>query len=257
LIAAMTAEVSRSLIDHLAPQAEERLLDIACGAGDPALGLLEAVSGQARLVALDPVEDLAGATRAAARDAGVVGLAATCARVEQLPFGEACFDAASCRFGAMFFRPVEAGLAELRRVLRPAGRVTLAVWGPKEANPYFTAVARALDAAGVVAPPADPGQPTVFELAAPGDLAARLTAAGFSDAVTHQLPFEMALTGANAANFMQRQAELSPAIARRLDAASTAQRERAAAAAAETVAPWERDGAVVLPALALVLSARR
>jgi hypothetical protein len=48
-------------------------------------------------------------------------------------------------------------LAETRRVLRPGGRLALAVWGSMEQNPFFTSIAISLPQHGHLPPPEPPG----------------------------------------------------------------------------------------------------
>jgi SAM-dependent methyltransferase len=253
----MTRTVSRVLVDTLAPRPGDRILDLACGAGDPALTLHGPVGGDGRVVALDPISELAEGTQKAAHARGAHRLATVQACAELLPFRSGSFSAASCRFGAMFFQPLAAALAELHRVLEPGGRVALAVWGPKPSNPYFTTVSGALDEAGIPAPPSTPGQPTVFELADDGVLTGALQAAGFVDARVEDVPFEMLLEDTSPAEFLDTQAELSSALAPRLKDADPAAVERARRLAAAASEAWARDGDLPVPALALVAHARR
>ena len=53
-------------------------------------------------------------------------------------------DGVLCRFGYMLMPDPAAALAETRRVLRPGGRVALAVWGPPERNPWLTILSQML-----------------------------------------------------------------------------------------------------------------
>jgi len=62
-------------------------------------------------------------------DRGVVVPTLTC-DAEHLPFADASFDAALSTFGVMFVADPAAAAAELRRVVRPGGRIGLACWTP-------------------------------------------------------------------------------------------------------------------------------
>ena len=71
---------------------------------------------------------------------------------------------------------------EIRRVLRPGGRVALAVWGPRDRNPWLGIIFDAVSAQlGRPVPP--PGVPGPFSLADADGLAALLTGAGLADVV--------------------------------------------------------------------------
>ena len=80
-----------------------------------------------------------------------------------------------------------AALAETRRVLRPGGRLALAVWGAMEQNPFFTIVAISLTQHGHLPPPEPPGPP-VFSMASAERTAALLEGAGFAGVRTEEVP---------------------------------------------------------------------
>src|ERR671914_346504 len=76
--------------------------------------------------------------------------------------------------------------SEIRRVLRPGGRAAIAVWGPRERNPWLGVVFDAVGAQlGRSVPP--PGIPGPFSLADAGELATLLTAAGLADVAVAEL----------------------------------------------------------------------
>ena len=66
------------------------------------------------------------------------------ADAHDLPFADQSFDRLTSRLGVMFFADVQRALAECRRVVEPAGRVTFLVWGTPEKNMFFGAALRAL-----------------------------------------------------------------------------------------------------------------
>ena len=99
-----------------------RALDVACGTGDLSLAL--AAAGRARVVGLDfcrPMLEIA-ARKAAAAPAGIPFVEGDALN---LPFAEASFDVVTIAFGLRNLASVEDGLRELRRVLKPGGRVCI------------------------------------------------------------------------------------------------------------------------------------
>jgi SAM-dependent methyltransferase len=62
-----------------------------------------------------------------------------------LPFPDQAFHLVLCQQGVQFFPNPAAGLDQMRRVLIPGGRIALAVWGPIERSPGFSALAAALE----------------------------------------------------------------------------------------------------------------
>ncbi|GGY24909.1 S-adenosyl-L-methionine (SAM)-dependent methyltransferase PhcB [Paludibacterium paludis] len=96
----------------------ELALDLGCGGGHAAFRLAPLA---AHVIACDLSADMLGvATREAARR-GLGNLTACRARAETLPFADHCFDVAVSRFSAHHWRDFAAGLAEVRRVLKPGG----------------------------------------------------------------------------------------------------------------------------------------
>ncbi len=76
------------------------------------------------------------------------------ADVMSLPFADATFDVAVCQFGAMFFDPKPAAFAEIRRTLRPEGRLVFSVWDGVDDNEFADTVSQSV--AGMF--PDDPPQ---------------------------------------------------------------------------------------------------
>jgi ubiquinone/menaquinone biosynthesis C-methylase UbiE len=156
------------------------VLDVAAGAGEPALSLARRVGARGHVVASDlSAAMLAGAVRrVTAQQQTNVSFAV--ADMVRLPFGDAAFDAITCRFGLMFVPDVVAALNEARRVLRADGRAAFLVWGPVADNTLSAAIMAALDE--VVGPEAGDLERLPFRLAEPGLLAGLMREAGFERA---------------------------------------------------------------------------
>jgi SAM-dependent methyltransferase len=91
-------------------------------------------------VGLDPNEEMLAVARGKpARVDWRVG------RAESLPFPDASFDAVVSQFGMMFFEDRAAALREMLRVLKPGGRLAVAVCGDLDESPGYAALARLLD----------------------------------------------------------------------------------------------------------------
>ena len=118
------------------------------------------------------------ATRAAAM--GAVNVEARLLDVEAIAEPDSSYDVVLCREGLMFATdPARAG-AEIARVLRPGGRVAIAVWGPRSRNPWLGLVLDVVSAqVGRPVPP--PGLPGPFALEDAERLADLLSGAGLSD----------------------------------------------------------------------------
>jgi len=106
----------------LAPRGDELLLDVATGTGHTAL----AMALHCRLViGLDPTPEMLREARALAERRGVANLALVLGAAERLPFPDGWFDAVTVRRAPHHFASIPAALTEMRRVLRPGGRLGL------------------------------------------------------------------------------------------------------------------------------------
>lgn len=112
-------DAARTLLaPHLPPGA--RALDVGCGGGH--LGFLLAALG-ADTVASDPSPSMLAAVRAGALQRGLTTLQTREAAADRLPFDDATFDVVATRYSAHHWTCLRPGLAEMRRVLKPAGRL--------------------------------------------------------------------------------------------------------------------------------------
>lgn len=102
-------------------QPGESVLDIACGTGDLARAFARAVTAPGRVVGCDFAHDML--RLAVGRGDGALSWCE--ADALRLPFADAAFDITSCAFGVRNFQDLPAGLAEMHRVLRPAGRCVI------------------------------------------------------------------------------------------------------------------------------------
>ena len=165
------------------------VLDLASGSGDPALALAAAVGPAGRVTATDSSTEMLALAEANARLQGLTNLTFRQADAQALPFPDGSFDRVTSKLGVMYF--VESGhaLREIRRVLKPGGRVALLAWGPPEQSPYIQlALGPILQRAQL--PPPPPGAPQPFRFAAQGALTAELDDAGFRQIqeATHVIP---------------------------------------------------------------------
>ena len=175
-----TSAITEKMVAALRPGPGGRVLDLACGVGDPAFTIAGIVGPTGYVLGLDLSPEMVRAAEAWAEEHGV-GNAEFRVIPSELELGvpPESFDAATCRLGLMFVPDPVSALRELRKALVPGGRVAAATWGRPERNPNFSlpmeAIARHADL-----PPADPDAPGLFALPTPEKLGAALETAGFS-----------------------------------------------------------------------------
>ena len=120
--------------------AGQRVLDVACGTGVLALAAAERIGRDGAVTGLDRNPDMLGvARRKSERVDWREG------RAEALPFPDASFDAVASQFGLMFFDDRAGALREMMRVLRPGGRLAVAVCDALERSPGYAALAALLE----------------------------------------------------------------------------------------------------------------
>ena len=154
-----------------------RVLDLACGTGDPAISFAHLVGPRGTVVATDLSAGMIDVARANARRADADNIELRQTDMQALPFADATFDAVTSKIGIMYAVDLAKAVSECRRVLKPGGRMAFAVWGPPELGTYLGFVLgpffarRAPDR-----PPAD--MPFPLRFAEPGSLGRALRAAG-------------------------------------------------------------------------------
>jgi ubiquinone/menaquinone biosynthesis C-methylase UbiE len=173
--------VSRVMIEAVAPQPGDTVLELACGAGGLGLAIADRIGpgGSVLLsdVAPEMVEIAAAASARRAEDAGGPDVSTRVIDLEQIDLPEASFDIVVCREGLMFALDPRRAAGEIARVLRPGGRLAVAVWGPRDRNPWLGVLADAIqEHTGSPVPP--PGVPGPFSLSADGQLHDALAGAG-------------------------------------------------------------------------------
>jgi demethylmenaquinone methyltransferase/2-methoxy-6-polyprenyl-1,4-benzoquinol methylase len=110
----------RRAADAAALAAGGNALDIACGTGRLTLELSDRVGPAGRVIGLDFSESMLAVARAALPSIEWVQGDAL-----NLPFGDSSFDAATTAFGLRNLAQPGTGLAEMRRVVRPGGRLVV------------------------------------------------------------------------------------------------------------------------------------
>jgi len=173
------APLGRHALAALAPHPGESVLDIGCGGGGTALDLARAVAPNGTVLGVDlSAAVLAFAQRAAE---GCKRVRFIQADAQIYPFEPASFDVAFSRFGVMFFAEPIAAFINIRRSLKPNGRLAFVCWRALEENPLDSLPLRAASAYLPPQPAQDPDAPGPFAFADPDRVRCILERAGFMD----------------------------------------------------------------------------
>jgi SAM-dependent methyltransferase len=179
-IASFTHGATEAILEAAQLRPGLRVLDLACGVGDPALSIAQEVAPSGRVTATDLGPGMMSLAEELARKKGLTNIEFREANAESLPFADASYDVLTCRFGIMFFPDLAKALRECFRVLTPGGRAAFVAWG-KITQPFFTTTAGiVLKHVPLPPPPPDPDGPSLFMFGERGRLRRALEAAGFT-----------------------------------------------------------------------------
>lgn len=175
-----SAPVSHWMIETIAPQPGERVLELAAGLGETGMLAAELVAPMGGVIISDQAEAMLSGARERAIALGLSNVEFRVLNAEWIDLPVASVDAVLCRWGYMLMADPLAALVETRRVLRPGGRVALAVWDSIEQNPWALLPSRELIERGASTPPS-PGTPGPFALGSSERTTELLQQAGFAD----------------------------------------------------------------------------
>lgn len=165
----------------LNPQTGERLLDVGCGCGETSLELARAVGPSGAVTGLDISRPMLEIARGRAAEAGLSTAEFLEADAQTYPLEAGAYDGLFSRFGVMFFADPTAAFSNLRRALKPGGRLAFLCWRSPDQNPIMTLPMASVAHLFPPAPPPEPGAPGPFAFADPKRVEAILSGAGFRD----------------------------------------------------------------------------
>jgi SAM-dependent methyltransferase len=186
--------ISEWMLEHTSPVPGETVLELAAGPGDTGFMAAARVAPDGRLICSDGSNEMLDVARERAAEQGLSNVEFKQLQLEWIDMDTASVDVILCRWGVMLTLDPASALRECRRVLRPGGRLAIAVWDLPATNPWSTIFQAALQELGHVQPAPDAG-PGMFALSAPGLLADMLGDAGFLDVTVESVPILPRYTG--------------------------------------------------------------
>ncbi len=158
--------MGKEIIRLIEPSGDDVVLDIAAGTGEPGLTIAGMLSS-GKVISTDLSEDMLAVAKEKATERNLKNFVTKIADVTELPFDDNSFDAVSCRFGFMFFPDMLLAAKEIARVLKPGGRVAIAVWNVPQKNFWVTSIMGSINKNMQLQPP-PAGAPGMFRCASPG-----------------------------------------------------------------------------------------
>jgi SAM-dependent methyltransferase len=176
----LNAPAGEALMRAAALQSGERVLDVGCGNGATSLEAAERVRPGGSVVGVDVSEPMLALARERAASWGVANVEFVEADAQVHPFQASSFDVVISRNGVMYFDDPSSAFANLRRSLRPDGRLAFTAPQGLDRNEWIMAAGAA--AAPILGPPQDvaPGQPGPMGLADPDRTRQILEGVGFT-----------------------------------------------------------------------------
>ena len=248
------AAITAAMLELAAPRPGERVLELACGAGGVGIAAARLVGPAGEVVLSDVAAEMTAIAAARAAGLGLGNVRTMTLDLDDLAQPDQAYDVVLCREGLMFaFDPAHA-VAEIRRILRPGGRVAVAVWGPRARNPWLGVVFDAVSAQlGAPMPP--PGIPGPFALDDPDRLARLLDGAELADVVVTEVPTP--LRDASFDDWWTRTSSLAGPLAKRLAMLPEQARHQLRARLTEAVRPYQTPAGLDFPGVSLLAAGRR
>jgi ubiquinone/menaquinone biosynthesis C-methylase UbiE len=191
LMRSWAAPVTERMIELASIRRGSHVLDIACGAGEPALTVAETVGPNGSVLATDFVAEMVGFASSKAKLRALSNIEFRCVDGEVLNAPVGAFDAVTMRWGLMFMPDPVACMRHVNTALKPGGKAVVCTWTEAANNPFVTVPLGVLKRhMEIPTPPA--GAPGIFALANPDRLRAIFAETGFRDVAIEQVTIPMA-----------------------------------------------------------------
>jgi SAM-dependent methyltransferase len=249
-----SAQITQLMLESSALRPGERVLELACGAGGAGLAAAELVAPRGAVVLSDIAAEMTAIASARADARRLNNVSTRVLDLEEIDEADGSYDVVLCREGLMLVpEPVRAA-REITRILRPGGRLAVAVWGPRERNPWLGVMFDAVSAQlGCPVPPE--GIPGPFSLEDADTLAALLSDANLSDVVVSELP--VPLRARSFEDWWTARCALAGPLTKILASLPDGAARSIRARAHDATRQYETPAGLEFPGVALLASARR
>ncbi|HEY7159908.1 MAG TPA: class I SAM-dependent methyltransferase, partial [Acidobacteriota bacterium] len=203
----MFSPATQAVIQRAEIKNGDQILDVAGGMGEPSFSIAERYRDKIAITFTDFIFEMIEASRKEANNRKLDRIRFCRCSGDQLPFHDQSFDVIVSRFGIMFFPNPQKSLSDMLRVLKPGGRISVAVWHQRVNNPvheYFMEEVEKL----FPTDPIPPDAPDAFRFGEEGKLANLAKKAGFSNVQEHIIDM-MLETRMNFQQFFDFRSEIS------------------------------------------------
>jgi ubiquinone/menaquinone biosynthesis C-methylase UbiE len=237
------------MLRALGPREGDTVLELAAGVGDTGFEAAAMVGETGRLMTTDLSPAMLEAARRRGAELGVANAGYRVMDAERIELDDNSVDGVLCRFGYMLMADPATALAETRRVLRPGGRLALAVWGTAERNPFFVTIAVSLVQRGHLPLPEPPPAPGPFSMASSERTEGLLRRAGFAEVRTEEVSGRFVASDAD--EYLSVIADTAGPIGLTLRRLAEPDRAAVNADVENSLRRFAADGGYELPCLAL------
>jgi SAM-dependent methyltransferase len=213
---------------------------------------LSATPASVAIAAIVVAAEMTAIAESRAESRGLRNVTARVLDLEDIDEADDAYDVVVCREGLMLVPDPARAAGEIRRVLRPGGRLALTVWGPRERNPWLAVVFDAVrEQFGQQVPP--PGLPHPFSLDDAGRLERVLIESGLTDVEVDE--FSAPYRASSIDEWWERTCVLAGPLARRLAALPEDAARELRGRAGDAIREYETSDGLEIPGVALIASA--
>jgi ubiquinone/menaquinone biosynthesis C-methylase UbiE len=251
----MFSSATQALIEKAEIKNGDRILDVAGGMGEPSFSIAERYRDKVEITFTDLIFEMIEASRKEANNRKLNQIQFCRCSGDQLPFCAQSFNVIVSRFGIMFFHDPPKSLNDMLRVLKPGGRISIAVWHRRDNNPvheYFMAEVEKY----FPSDPLPPDAPDAFRYAEEGKLATLVKSAGFSNVQEHVTDLLMQAP-TNFEKFFEFRSEISDQLRDKVKAMDSNLRNRLYNDLRIRFEPYFDSVGLKVPAKIIVITARK